>query len=191
MSLDYSPEVLRQREHYKQVRARLDGPKEKPVRTFSQKPLAVAVTPPVTAESLWSDWLCQRHRVPVVIPQTGKNPSVKEICAEVCRQFKVKKMDLESARRWLEIAQARHAAFALSKHLTSLSYPAIGRMLNRDHTTIMHACHKYQPIMDMVAMKVPEGSPLDVWVAAFRAEIVITRTAPSKYRRFIERTDVG
>ena len=55
-----------------------------------------------------------------------------------------------SARRARQIARPRQIAMYLSKNLTSLSYPEIGRKFgNRDHTTIMHAVKKIEDVIKL------------------------------------------
>ena len=51
--------------------------------------------------------------------------------------------DLLSASRAQPVAFARQVAMYLSRELTDVSLPAIGRAFgNRNHTTVMHACKR-------------------------------------------------
>ena len=53
--------------------------------------------------------------------------------------WQVTRVELLSPRRTSNIAKPRQALCALLKEFTTLSLPQIGRKLNRDHTTVMHA----------------------------------------------------
>lgn len=47
--------------------------------------------------------------------------------------------DLAGRSRKKHIVAARYSAIRLVRAVSSMSYPQIGRMFNRDHTTVMHA----------------------------------------------------
>ncbi len=65
------------------------------------------------------------------------NVTVDKIFAAVEKKFNVKKSDLVGKSRVKEIANARHLAIYLIRDLTEMSYPNIGKIFNRDHTTII------------------------------------------------------
>jgi hypothetical protein len=97
-------------------------------------------------------------------------PSVFEIQIAVCRAFNVSRGDLLSDRKNAPIVLPRQIAMALSRRLTLQSLPRIGRQFGgRDHTTILHAVQKMQPIMVRVEADVPVGALLDVWVERAKA----------------------
>lgn len=47
--------------------------------------------------------------------------------------------DMRASTRKAEIVRARQAAMWALRHHTTLSYPEIGRLFDRDHTTVIHA----------------------------------------------------
>jgi len=55
--------------------------------------------------------------------------------------------DMKSPRRDRAIIPARFEAIWRIKHKTMLSLPQIGRIFNRDHTTIIHAIRKHEERM--------------------------------------------
>ncbi len=65
------------------------------------------------------------------------NVTVDKIFSAVEKKFNVKKSDLVGKSRVKEIANARHLAIYLIRDLTEMSYPNIGKIFNRDHTTII------------------------------------------------------
>jgi chromosomal replication initiator protein len=55
----------------------------------------------------------------------------------ICKRQNVRKEDLLSSRRTAEIASARHVTIYLLRTLTPLSYKSIGKIFNKDHSTII------------------------------------------------------
>jgi chromosomal replication initiator protein len=65
------------------------------------------------------------------------NVTVDKIFAAVEKKYNVTKTDLESKSRVKEVAQARHIAIYLIRSITEMSLPHIGKMFNRDHSTVI------------------------------------------------------
>lgn len=63
--------------------------------------------------------------------------TVDKIFAAVEKKYNVTKADLESKSRVKEVAQARHIAIYLIRSITEMSLPHIGKMFNRDHSTVI------------------------------------------------------
>jgi chromosomal replication initiator protein len=69
--------------------------------------------------------------------------TVERIQQVVSTYYKIKIEDLKSTTRLRTIAFPRQVAMYLSRKLTDLSLPAVGRHFGgKDHTTIMYACQK-------------------------------------------------
>jgi chromosomal replication initiator protein len=64
---------------------------------------------------------------------------VSDIKAAVCRHYKLAAIEMVSHRRAAEVSHPRQVAMTLSKQMTVHSFPAIGKLFGRDHTTVMHA----------------------------------------------------
>ncbi len=64
---------------------------------------------------------------------------IDEIKAVVTAHFGILPIEMVSQRRSRFVARPRQIAMTLSVELTPLSYPAIGRLFDRDHSTVMHA----------------------------------------------------
>ena len=60
------------------------------------------------------------------------------ILTAVARYFGVKTDDLKGRARNKQIVVPRHIAMYLLREDAHLSSPEIGRLLNRDHTTVLH-----------------------------------------------------
>ena len=69
--------------------------------------------------------------------------TIEHIQKAVAEYYKVRFVDLLSAKRDKRIILPRHMAMSLAKELTSHSLPSIGDAFGgRDHTTVLHACKK-------------------------------------------------
>lgn len=76
-----------------------------------------------------------------VVPETWPVARGKAhvIIAMVARKAGMTVDEMRSARRNKDIVLARRVAVAVLLRFTRLSLPQVGRLLGRDHTTIMHA----------------------------------------------------
>lgn len=84
-----------------------------------------------------------RFRIISIIDTKSGWPSVKDIQLAVCEAYSVTLNDMLSARRTERVITPRHVAMYLSKELTTLSLPTIGRATGgRDHTVVLYAHNK-------------------------------------------------
>jgi chromosomal replication initiator protein len=94
----------------------------------------------------------------------GEEPvsvTVDKIFATVFKKYGISKEDLIGSKRSREIAQARHMTIYLIRDITEMSYPNIGKIFNRDHTTILSSCeiienklkHDAMTVLDVSEMK--------------------------------------
>jgi chromosomal replication initiation ATPase DnaA len=60
---------------------------------------------------------------------------------EICLAFGVTESRLMGRKRDQHVAFARQVAIWATRKWTSYSYPVIGRLYNRDHSTTIHAYH--------------------------------------------------
>lgn len=75
--------------------------------------------------------------------------TIENIQKTVADYYKIRVADLLSKRRSRSVARPRQVAMALAKELTNHSLPEIGDAFGgRDHTTVMHACHKIQQLKE-------------------------------------------
>jgi len=71
--------------------------------------------------------------------------TVAEIQRRVCARFDLEPLELLSHRRGAT-ARPRQIAMYLAKTLTPRSYPEIGRLLRRDHSTVMHGVRRIEAL---------------------------------------------
>jgi hypothetical protein len=67
---------------------------------------------------------------------------IKPVVSAVAKYYGVSLRDLVSFRRTTELIRPRQVAMYLAKQLTKHSLPTIGRVLDRDHTTVLHGCRR-------------------------------------------------
>ena len=113
------------------------------------------------------------HGFPTTNQEPPKPVTIASIQQAVCALFGISLQEMVSARRHKNLVSPRHLAIMLAAHLTSLSYPAIGRHFgNRDHTTIMHAVAKMKPVLAMISPDLGYQNSAEDWalgaVNAFR-----------------------
>ena len=65
------------------------------------------------------------------------NVTLDKIFNAVCQKYDVKKADLTGSRRTKELALARHITIYLIRNITDMSLPNIGKIFNRDHSTVL------------------------------------------------------
>ena len=63
--------------------------------------------------------------------------TVDKIFASIFKKYGVKKEDIIGSRRTKDVAFARHVSIYLIRTITDMSFPNIGKILGRDHSTIM------------------------------------------------------
>ncbi len=65
------------------------------------------------------------------------NVTVDKIFAAVFKKYNVRRNDLVGTRRTKDVASARHITIYLIRKITDMSFPNIGKIFSRDHSTIM------------------------------------------------------
>ncbi len=85
--------------------------------------------------------------------QPPKRKTVGTVIEKVAKFYKIDIADIRGPSRKQNLVEARWVCAEVLRRRSGLSYGAIGRLLNRDHRTIMHACEsvaslkKYRPTM--------------------------------------------
>jgi chromosomal replication initiator protein len=73
----------------------------------------------------------------------SRQVTIENIQKTVADYYKIRVSEMYSKKRSRNVARPRQVAMALARELTSLSLPDIGDAFGgRDHTTVLHACHK-------------------------------------------------
>lgn len=139
--------------------------------TVSAKPVSVFMegyrsrarrrpVPPVRlpTPALKRDWI----HVATVAPRTA--PKGREVLAACALHFGVSVYDLRSSRRFAVLEKGRLAFYVLARDLTQLSFPQIGRIIDRDHSTVLKCARR------------------SAWLPQIKDDIAAIRTALSDGR---------
>ena len=80
----------------------------------------------------------------------GESPEVtaKRIISLVSKRYGVAQDDIYGRKRQQQICHARNVCMYIIKKELDLSYPAIGKMFNRDHSTIISSCAVIESNLD-------------------------------------------
>lgn len=62
------------------------------------------------------------------------------IQAAACAHFRLEMSELLGSRRYGPLVDARHLAMYLCRQRLRMSYPALGEVFKRDHSTVLTAC---------------------------------------------------
>lgn len=164
-------ELLRQHQHHKAIRARL---------MQGVKPVMAAIPPPAPAED---------EKPVVVVPDPPMGvplnmllpPSWRFLLALTALRTKIPAKAIISEARTADVVAARSEAIALVHLHTQGSLPAIGKLFNRDHTTVLHTLRKLGVGKDKLVDRMPypppnpagqpivhKGAPLYAYSAAAR-----------------------
>ncbi len=68
------------------------------------------------------------------------NITVDKVFSAVFNKYNISKEELLGTKRNKDIAHARHISIYLIREITEMSFPNLGRLFNRDHTTVMNSC---------------------------------------------------
>ena len=80
-----------------------------------------------------------------MVSTTVKTISIEMIQKAVAEFFNISSNDLKAKSRSRNILRPRQIAMYLSRRLTNLSLPEIGKSFSgKDHTTVLHSCKKIE-----------------------------------------------
>jgi hypothetical protein len=82
-----------------------------------------------------------------IIMSQWSQGAMKRIITTVCVEFDVHPKNILGQRRQKNFVIPRHVCWWLAREETMFSYPQIGRIMRRDHTSIIHGCKKIDAIM--------------------------------------------
>jgi chromosomal replication initiation ATPase DnaA len=78
----------------------------------------------------------------------GNRCRIKHIKRAVASYFDISETDLVSHCKMYDIAFPRQIAMYLCRRYTGASMPLIGRLMKRDHTTVLHAVNKIDKLYE-------------------------------------------
>ncbi len=82
---------------------------------------------------------------PPVMPIVSPPARARKIIAEVAAAYEVTPADLTGPRRHQHLIEPRWLAMRRIRHELNYSFPQIGRLFNRDHSTVIWAVRGGRP----------------------------------------------
>jgi DnaA-like protein len=113
------------------------APQTEPVISPAQAKMIEALQDEVAQLSARLKAMVREDQSPLVVPSR-----IKPVISAVAKFYRVAIGDLISFRRTHELIRPRQVAMYLAKELTRHSLPTIGRVMERDHTTVLHGCRR-------------------------------------------------
>lgn len=155
--------------HYSAVRRRLrQGPAPAPVALAEPEAEVVPAEPEPDEPSP------PPEPPPPVLAQRAP---IRAIIAIVAREYGLTAADIYSSRCFRTITPARHLAAYLSRQLTTLSFPEIGRRMGgRDHTTVLNSTRRVSASLGEPLPITPATTLID-FVRAHREALSTPRAA--------------
>lgn len=74
-------------------------------------------------------------------------PKFSEILQVVCEHYNITKVNITSASRAPRYSLPRQVAYYLTRRLTKLSLPEIGRRSYKDHTSVLYGANKIEELL--------------------------------------------
>lgn len=97
--------------------------------------------------------------------------TVGTIKRAVCEEYGLTQLEIESDTRARAVVIPRMIGMALARRFSGRSLPFIGAHFgDRDHTTVLHACRRARPHVEMALATLPEGASLIEFIAAIRKD---------------------
>lgn len=81
-------------------------------------------------------------------PAPGFKARSEIIVDVVCTHFDIHKRDIRGPSRLKRFAHPRQICMYLMRVILRLSFPQIGKFMNRDHSTAIHGVRKMLPLVD-------------------------------------------
>lgn len=82
-----------------------------------------------------------------LVPPPAPPPTAEQIINKVAEHYHIRPTDIRGNRRPANIANPRQIAMYLTRRITGLSFPEIGREFGRDNSTVQYACKKVEEQM--------------------------------------------
>jgi hypothetical protein len=135
--------------HYRDVLSRRPPPEPKPKRIVIVAPEPAPPDPPPAP-------------LPPPLPPLTAGP-VRTLAVIVSNYYGLTIADLRDPSHVPTLVRPRQVFCYVCRHIAKQSYPRIGRLINRDHSTIVHACNKIEELI-----KTDEALATDVGLIASR-----------------------
>lgn len=89
-----------------------------------------------------------RSHLSRLLPNGPASPTPESILAAVAQSWGVTEEDLKGTRRPKHLVTPRHVAMWMIRRHCELSFPELGRLFSKDHSTIQHAVDKIESMLE-------------------------------------------
>lgn len=128
-------------------------------------------------KSISANDLSRNINAPTVTHPIGGISSIPFIKIAVCDVFDITHDELIGKKGSHKYLIPRHIAIAMSRKMSNRSFPQIGAYFGgRDHSTIISAVTKLQPIIDEVSARLSQGASYKDWITEMKKTIDKRRT---------------
>ena len=142
LALEKNPELARQHAAWKAAKARMGEPLQRPV--ILMRPRGFRGWSGVSGPGYF--------RIPWAVRGT-----MRAILEEVSDHYRISIDEMKSDSRKARITFPRQVAMWRMSEELHRAYAEIGRFLNRDHTTVLHAVRKIDALIASGELTLPEG----------------------------------
>lgn len=88
-----------------------------------------------------------QERMADIVPPPSPPPTADVIISKVAEHYGVRTSDIRGNRRPANIAYPRQVAMYLTRRITNLSFPEIGRAFDRDNSTVQHGVKRIEELV--------------------------------------------
>jgi chromosomal replication initiator protein len=88
-----------------------------------------------------------QERMADLLPTVVPPPNADRILQVVSDHYNVRVQDIRGTRRPANIVRPRQVAMYLCRHRASLSFPEIGRVFQKDNSTVQHGVHRIEELV--------------------------------------------
>lgn len=114
-----------------------------------------------TLVNLWPIWILER--------ENSRCPTILDIQNAVSEAFGIRRHDMIGKCRTQKLVVPRQVAMALCKALTLHSLPEIGRRFNRDHTCVLAAVRRKEPMLHIACEILTPRHHVAEWAQAMKS----------------------
>ena len=90
----------------------------------------------------------QCRKTYITAPGIGKS-SLTDILYDVCKKVRISHNTLCNTTKTRDIVEARYIYFYRARKLTNASYERIGRLVNRDHSTVIYGIKQVDDVREI------------------------------------------
>lgn len=116
-------------------------------------------------------WTTLLHGFEPKIPKPERHLTTRHILMAVAKVWDIQPRFLTGTQRELFIINPRQAVMALARMLTDASKQEIGKVIQKDASTVLHASRKLAPHIQATALELGDSRCPFAWAKALKARL--------------------